>query len=179
MGTALRFNEEARACAAAYFLAAQGHGVLWDPVDQPTLVTTSAHRSVVRVSLLQFKGVDEEWFKRERVDCNIRHLPIGIDMRNMFHALIRFFRIPWRRRKLEDQKCVQTVFERVGDHFQPRQCTRRGGHGPNGEYCRMHDPGAAEREKDCNARAFGRLLINAGCDTEGKVKTLLETWTIS
>lgn len=71
MGTALRFNEESRACAVAYHLAALGHGVLWDSKDSPHIVMTSASKIEVREITKSFSLVDCEWFRRERVDVNI------------------------------------------------------------------------------------------------------------
>ena len=70
------------------------------------------------------------------------------------------------------------------------QCSRKRGHGPGGEYCKIHDPAAvkarddkrraewdaqskADREK-WHAQGLGRMLIRAGIDTEEKVKALIQ-----
>jgi hypothetical protein len=71
MGTALRFNEEARACAVAHYLAAKGFGVLWEP-GKPHVVMCSGEREELRPIIAEYKAVDEEWFKREAVDVDDR-----------------------------------------------------------------------------------------------------------
>jgi hypothetical protein len=71
MGTALRFSEEARACAVAHFLAARGFGVLWEP-GKPHVVMCSAEREELRPIIREYKAVDEEWYKRKAVDVGCR-----------------------------------------------------------------------------------------------------------
>lgn len=67
-GTALRFNEEARATFIAQLLHDLGHGVLWKQ-DAPIVIMTSAGRSEVREITKKHKGVIEEWWKLANIDC--------------------------------------------------------------------------------------------------------------
>jgi hypothetical protein len=43
-------------------------------------------------------------------------------------------------------KCCALVFPSDGG-FAPYQCTRKAAHGPEGAYCKMHDPAAIEARK--------------------------------
>lgn len=90
-------------------------------------------------------------------------------------------------------RCVEEVCAGGRDmHFY--QCLRKRGHGPDGLYCKQHDPEAVERrrqailqeasakydqemvvrQKQWLAEELGRLLMDAGYDTLEKVKALLE-----
>lgn len=72
MGTALRFNEEARAAFMALVLRSVGHGVLWER-EAPMMVMTSAGKSEVRELSEKHKGaVIEEWWKLPDINCGRR-----------------------------------------------------------------------------------------------------------
>jgi hypothetical protein len=68
------------------------------------------------------------------------------------------------------------------------QCSKRRGHGPNGEYCKVHDPGATRERKEKKYQEYkkqvnikitregiGNMMIAAGYDTTEKVDTLLKS----
>lgn len=78
MGTALRFNEEARACAIAHYLAAKGYGVLWD-VSKPHVIMCSGERVELRKLIREYDGVDESWYKRSTVDVDAGRGPQHVD----------------------------------------------------------------------------------------------------
>ena len=42
----------------------------------------------------------------------------------------------------DPMRCVEGIWERAVE----RQCTRKRGHGPDGEYCRQHTDALARRE---------------------------------
>lgn len=86
-------------------------------------------------------------------------------------------------------RCVEEVCS-GGREMTFYQCLRKRGHGPEGLYCKQHDPEAVKRrlaesskkfdaemvvrQKQWLAEDLGRLLVDAGYDTEEKVKALLE-----
>lgn len=67
MGTAARFNEEARAARIALALAAEGFGVLWEP-DKPHVVMTAANRAELREVSKKHPGTMSEWWKLSKID---------------------------------------------------------------------------------------------------------------
>lgn len=71
MGTALGFNEEARACYIAQRLALAGYGVLWDP-DKPNVVMTSGEMPEVKELVESNQGTVDDWWKEEKVDIGNR-----------------------------------------------------------------------------------------------------------
>lgn len=91
----------------------------------------------------------------------------------------------------EDKKCcIEEIWSK--DRWpRPYQCSKKRGCGPNGEYCKIHDPAMVEkREKERMAKYeeqskqqhrhwlaanIGYLMIKHGFDTLEKVKALLKT----
>lgn len=86
-------------------------------------------------------------------------------------------------------RCVEEVCS-GGREMTFYQCLRKRGHGPDGLYCKQHDPEAIGRriaesckkmdeemkadQKKWRSETLGRILMDAGYDTEEKVKALLE-----
>ena len=67
MGTAARFNEEARACFIARLLAAWDYGTLWDP-EHPNVVMTAASQTQLRDLTTRYPGVVEDWYNQPKID---------------------------------------------------------------------------------------------------------------
>lgn len=44
-------------------------------------------------------------------------------------------------------RCCAVVTEQTNGWYRDHQCTRKRGFGPNGDYCKQHDPAAAEARR--------------------------------
>ncbi len=54
------------------------------------------------------------------------------------------------RRPEDPARCIIQVWPKHGRSVEPYQCTQRRGHGPNGHYCRSHNPDAIKARQDAN-----------------------------
>ena len=50
-------------------------------------------------------------------------------------------------REEDPTRCVESIYRDIGSHG-GAQCSRPRGHGPNGEWCKQHDPIAVKAKKD-------------------------------
>jgi hypothetical protein len=90
---------------------------------------------------------------------------------------------------IDEKRCIAKVFSK--DRWcHSYQCSRKRGHGPDGKYCKIHDPKAVKARDDARDQkyreesekrdiqylqlALGRILYNAGFDTEEKVRRLVD-----
>ena len=69
MGTALRFNEEARALFVARALVIAGFGVLWTH-DKPGVVMTSASQGEVAQTSREHPGTAPDWYMADEIDAS-------------------------------------------------------------------------------------------------------------
>jgi len=78
--------------------------------------------------------------------------------------------------RAEDPKlCIESVWSK--DRFsQESQCSRKRGHGPNGLYCKIHDPAAVKaREEKSNAKyEEGLEKHRLGWDGPTMLKALID-----
>ena len=53
----------------------------------------------------------------------------------------------------DKDRCVESIWHNHSPGGYGDQCSRKRGYGPNGEFCKQHDPGAiAKKKADCERR---------------------------
>lgn len=74
-------------------------------------------------------------------------------------------------------RCCESVHDRHG--FHSYQCTRKRGHGPNGDYCKTHDPVARKAKSDAKFNTWKADLDNKATLENMRVEAIAIIGTIA